>query len=147
MIVVTLWTVTRNWGPEEGMRPGAAPPVAAARWRHGLVLLGFFLIGLYGGLVQAGIGFFVLAVTSMAGENLVRGSALKVLSVLLITVLTLAIFAAAGQVDWPRGLALGIGNAMGGAWGVRLTVLQGRAWLQRAVTATIMVFAVLLWFA
>jgi uncharacterized membrane protein YfcA len=147
MVAVTLWLVARNAGPEEGMRQtDAGTPAPPARAPHRVVLLGFFLIGLYGGLVQAGIGFFVLAVTSMAGENLVRGSALKVLSVLLITVLSLGIFATAGQVDWPRGMALGIGNAVGGVWGVRLTVLQGHAWLQRVVTATIIVFAVLLWF-
>jgi uncharacterized membrane protein YfcA len=148
MIAVALWAVVKDAGPEEGTRqPGARPAVSAARSPHWLVLLGFFAIGLYGGLVQAGIGFFVLAVASMAGEDLVRASALKVLSVLLITVLSLAIFAVAAQVDWPRGLALGIGNAIGGTWGVRLTVLQGHAWLQRVVTATIIAFAVLLWFA
>jgi uncharacterized membrane protein YfcA len=147
MIAVTIWTVARHAGPEEGPRPPGVPRAAApGRSPHWLVLMGFFLIGLYGGLVQVGIGFFVIAVTSMAGEGLVRGNALKVLSVLLITVLSLAIFAGAGQVDWPRGIALGIGNAVGGTWGVRLTVLQGQAWLRRVVTATIMILAVLLWF-
>ena len=165
MIAITIWTVAGHAAPEGQLpsngveppstpdhgSPGARPalsPVEEPPAAHApLLLLGFFFIGLYGGLVQAGIGFFVLAITTMAGENLVRGNAVKVLSVLLITILSLAIFAGAGQVDWPRGIALGIGNAIGGLWGVRLAVLQGHAWLQRVVTATIIVFAILLWFA
>ncbi len=55
----------------------------------------------------------------------------------MLTILSLAIFAGAGQVDWPRGLALGLGNLTGGFIGVRLAVLRGHAWLQRVVTVTV----------
>jgi uncharacterized membrane protein YfcA len=39
--------------------------------------VGFFLIGIYGGFVQAGVGFFILAVTSALGFDLVRGNGIK----------------------------------------------------------------------
>ena len=66
-------------------------------------------------------------------------------SVLLLTVVSLAIFARGGIIDWPLGIALGLGNFAGSLVGVRLAVLRGHAWLQRVVTATIILFAVLLW--
>jgi uncharacterized membrane protein YfcA len=37
---------------------------------------GFFVVGIYGGFVQAGVGFLILAVTTLAGLDLVRGNAL-----------------------------------------------------------------------
>ena len=136
MLAVTLWTML-----------GAERLVRSRPRRPGdpLVIAGFFVVGLYGGFLQAGVGFLVLAVTTLAGMDLVRGNAVKMLSVLLLTVVSLAIFARGGVIDWPLGIALGLGNFAGSLVGVRLAVLRGHAWLQRVVTATIILFAVLLW--
>ena len=113
---------------------------------HWTVVLGFFIVGVYGGFIQAGVGFLVLAITSAAGMDLVRGNAVKMLSVMLLTLLSLVVFAGAGQVDWPRGFALAVGNWGGAVIGVRMSVLKGHAWLQQVVTATVILFAILLWF-
>lgn len=106
---------------------------------------GFFLTGLYGGFIQAGVGFLSLAMTTVAGLDLVRGNAVKVFTVLLMTLLSLLVFAGTGHVDWTAGLALAAGNMLGGAVGVRIAVAKGQKWLERVVTATIVVFAILLW--
>lgn len=137
MIAVTLWSI---WS--HGAKPVAAHDPSA---RSPLAWIAFFVAGLYGGFIQAGVGFFILAITTAAGLDLVRGNAVKLWSVLLMTLLSLGIFASAGTVDWPRGLALAAGNIVGGLLGVRLAVLRGHAWLQRLVTAVVIVFAVLLW--
>lgn len=143
MLAVTLWSIWRN-------RAGGARASAGGhegRPPHGdaLAMLGFFAVGIYGGFIQAGVGFFLLALTSAAGLDLVRGNAVKLLSVLLMTVLSLAIFGGAGAVNWPLGAALAVGNFAGGLVGVRLAVLKGQVWLERVVTGTIIMFAVLLW--
>lgn len=124
-----------------------APATTALRPpTHWSVVAGFFVVGLYGGFIQAGVGFLVLAITSAAGMDLVRGNAVKLLTVMLLTLLSLAVFAGAGQVDWPRGLALAVGNWSGAAIGVRMAVLKGHTWLRQVVTVTVILFAVLLWF-
>lgn len=110
-----------------------------------VMVAGFFLTGVYGGFIQAGVGFLVLALTTFAGLDLVRGNAVKVVAVMLLTLLSFAVFAGTGHVDWPAGLALGLGNLLGGVIGVRVTVLKGQPWLEPVVMATIVVFAVLLW--
>ena len=138
MIAVTLWTL---WDPlgekgEESRERRVRLPVLA---------FGFFLTGVYGGFVQAGVGFLVLAATTMAGLDLVRGNAVKVLSILAFTVVSLAIFVSQGKVLWLPGLVLAVGTFVGGQLGVRFTVLKGHAWVKRVVTATIVVFAVKLW--
>ena len=112
---------------------------------HWTMVVGFFVTGLYGGFLQAGVGFLAIAMTTLAGLDMVRGNAVKVFTVMLLTLLSLLVFAGTGHVDWPAGLALGAGNLLGGIVGVRLAVFKGHKWLEHVVAATIVVFAVLLW--
>lgn len=138
MLGMTLWTVSRN-ASVDTTRPLRSP------W-HWSTVVAFFVIGVYGGLIQAGVGFAVLAATSMAGMDLLRGNAVKLLAVLLLTLLSLAIFASNGVVAWTYGFALAAGNVVGAMVGVRLAVRQGHRWIQRVVTVAVVAFAVLLWF-
>ncbi len=136
MLVMTLFALVdpHRFAPE---RPAA---------RTALSVLGFLGAGFYGGFIQAGVGFLVLALTSLSGLDLVRGNAVKVLLVLVQTSLSLAVFAWAGKVAWGPGVALALGCVLGSLAGVRLTILKGHAWIQRVVVVTVVVFAVLLWF-
>jgi len=138
MVAVTLWTLwdpLRTGSEESRARPAGPVPVA----------IGFALAGVYGGFVQAGVGFLLLAVTTLAGYDLVRGNALKVFCVLLFTPLSLAIFAWHGQVAWIAGLSLAAGSILGGLLGVRLTVLKGHRWVKGVVTVAVIAMAVKLW--
>jgi uncharacterized membrane protein YfcA len=137
MVAATLWTLV---DPLKNRRPARPRPP----WSLDVVL-GFLIVGLYGGFVQAGVGFLVLAVTTIAGLDLVRGNAVKVFAILVQTIVSLAVFLLGGRVDWAAGLALAAGSLAGGMAGVPLTVLAGNRWLRVVVTATLIVFAVLLW--
>jgi uncharacterized membrane protein YfcA len=141
LVAAAAWTV---WRPVEPPREGDSRPPAG--WRRWTFSLGFFLVGLYGGFIQAGVGFVILAVTSLGGLDLIRGNALKVPLILAFTPLALLLFALNGKVDWAMGLALAAGNFLGGIAGVRLQILKGHAWVRNVVTVTILVFAVRLLF-
>jgi uncharacterized membrane protein YfcA len=138
MVGVSLWTLLAP------MEAGAEPKPASAPRKVALALA-FFVVGVYGGFVQAGVGFLILAATSFAGFDLVRGNAVKVFSILLFTVLSLALFAWSGKVDWPVGLVLAVGYVIGGLVGVHLTVLKGHRWVRGVVTVAVIAFAVKLW--
>jgi len=112
------------------------------RLRSILLLVGFFLVGIYGGFVQAGVGFLILSVVLMVGLDLVQGNVLKVVVVLILNLPALAIFAWNGQVDWLLGSVLAVGNACGGAIAARLAVLKGHHWLRRVVTLVVLLCAV-----
>lgn len=137
MIAVTLWTL---WDPikkKKKQEPGAG--------HHPKVLplaLGFFAVGIYGGFVQAGVGFLILAATTLAGLDLVRGNAVKVLSILVYSLFALGVFAWQDKVDWHLGLALAVGNVVGSQIGVRFTVLKGHAWIKAVVTVTVIALAI-----
>jgi uncharacterized protein len=137
MLAVTLWTLLDP-------RTRGAGGAGEARLGRTALRVAFFGVGLYGGFVQAGIGFLILAVTTQAGLDLVRGNALKVLVVLLLTALSLAIFAGAGTVEWLPGLVLGAGSLLGSFVGARLTVRKGHRWIHGVVTMTVVLFALAL---
>jgi uncharacterized membrane protein YfcA len=91
----------------------------------------FFGIGFYGGFVQAGVGFLLLAGLVLGvGMNLVNGNAAKVVLVAAYSPIAILLFARASQVDLAVGAVLAIGQ-MSGAWaGSRLAVLKGAAWIR-----------------
>jgi len=78
-----------------------------------------FVAGLYGGFVQAGVGFVLLA--ALAGVlryDLVRANALKMAATAIFAAVALVVFVARGQVLWIPGLVLAVGCMIG----VRLSV-------------------------
>ena len=141
LVAAAAWTI---WRPIELKEDSQAElPTGTRRW---LYIAAFFLIGIYGGFIQAGIGFLLLAITSAAGLNLIKGNALKVTLVLTFMPLSLLLFALNGKVEWAMGLALAAGNFLGGLTGVHLQVLKGHKWVRAVVTVTIVIFAARLLF-
>jgi uncharacterized membrane protein YfcA len=123
----------------------AAPRAEPQHPWHWTMIVGFFFTGVYGGFLQAGVGFLAIAMTSLAGLDMVRGNAVKVFTIMLLTLLSLIVFAGTGHVDWRAGIVLGLGNLLGGVAGVRIAVFKGHKWLEHVVTVTVVLFAVLLW--
>jgi len=114
--------------------------------RVAVLLVSFFAIGVYGGFVQAGVGFLIITGLLAQGLDLVRINAVKVFVTLVFTVAALAIFVAHGQVDWPMGLALAAGNGAGGWIGTHVAVKKGHDWIKKVVSLTVFVFALKLLF-
>ncbi len=111
--------------------------------RPGLLhLLLFFLIGVYGGFIQAGVGIFLLAGLVLGvGYDLVRANAVKLFIVLFFTIFALVVFIKNDQVDWVIGLVLAIGNMIGAWLAARLAVDKGAIWVRRFLIAVIAVSA------
>jgi uncharacterized membrane protein YfcA len=141
MVAITLWTVLEPLlARRAAAEPGPREP------RPVLAFCVFLAAGLYGGFVQAGVGFLVLAATTFAGLDLVRGNAVKVFLILLVTVVALGVFAWDGKVRWGEGLALGAGSVAGSLVGVRLAVEKGDRWLRGVVALAAVIFATRLWY-
>lgn len=103
----------------------------------------FFGIGLYGGFVQAGVGFLLLAgLVLIEGLGLIRGNAAKVVLILAYTPLSLLLFALAGQVDWAAGAALGVGSMTGALAASRLAISKGAGWIRWVVICAAVAAAV-----
>lgn len=86
----------------------------------------FFGIGWYGGFLQAGVGFLLMAILyQLMHIDLVRVNMYKVLVVAIFTVPALLVFVWTRNVDWTAGLILGAGNATGALVGTRMSVRGG----------------------
>ena len=85
-----------------------------------------FFVGFYGGFIQAGVGFFLLAALVLgAGFDLVKANAVKVFIVLIYTVFVLAVFIIDGTIDYKYGLILAVGNMAGAFVATRFAVSWG----------------------
>lgn len=100
----------------------------------------FFFIGIYGGFIQMGVGYFLLAgILLGAGFDLVKANAIKVLIVLAYTPFTLFIFFYNNQIDWKYGLTLAIGN-MAGAWiASRMAVKKGVDFVKWVIVIVVLI--------
>ena len=107
-----------------------------------LKLVIFFLIGIYGGFIQAGVGIFLLSGLVLGiGYDIVRANAVKTGIVLLFTIFALIVFIKNGQVDWGIGLILAIGNMLGAWVGAKVAVEKGAVWVHRLLIIVIIVAA------
>lgn len=86
----------------------------------------FFVVGIYGGAIQAGVGFLLIAsLVMVAGLDLVKTNSHKVFIVGVYTLFALLMFALRGQVDWLMGLVLALGNGTGAWVASRLAAEKG----------------------
>ena len=107
-----------------------------------LQVIVFFLVGVYGGFIQAGVGFFLLTGLVLgSGFELVKANSLKLFIILLYTPVALIIFFLHGDVNLWMGLLLAVGN-MTGAWiGTRIAVKWGAVFIRYFVLVAILVAA------
>lgn len=107
----------------------------------------FFFIGIYGGFVQAGIGFLVIAVLSMVNNlSLVKSNYVKVFAAIVYTAASVAVFAYEGKIVWQTGFILAIGHALGGWYASRWSVDKGEVWIKRVMIVSVIAMAIKLWF-
>ncbi|MFH1144078.1 MAG: sulfite exporter TauE/SafE family protein [Candidatus Eisenbacteria bacterium] len=91
----------------------------------------FFVMGIYGGFLQAGLGVLLISTfVLLGGYDVVRGNALKFALVLTFTTAALLLFASVGQVRWLIGLCLACGSMAGGFVGARLVMAKGSPWVR-----------------
>jgi uncharacterized membrane protein YfcA len=128
-----LWNPTRRW--QEGRA------VLSPR-RRLLAMIAFFFVGVYGGFIQAAVGFIIIAaLVLITGLDLVQTNSHKMFVVGVYTLAALATFALSGKVNWGIGLILAIGNGIGGWIGSQLAVLGGERWVRVVLAVAVVAMA------
>jgi uncharacterized membrane protein YfcA len=98
-----------------------------------------FLVGVYGGMIQAGVGYLILAaLTFVLGLELELANVLKTVLIALYMPLAAAMFLWHGHVDLWLALALSFGHALGG-WLGAVAALRSGAKLIKVMLAIVVV--------
>jgi uncharacterized membrane protein YfcA len=112
-----------------------------------LSIILFFFVGIYGGFIQAGVGFIILLVLSSVNNlSLVKSNAVKVTVVLIYIIGSVLVFAYNNKIDWQMGLTLAIGNATGGWFASRWSVNKGDQLVRKFLIVMVIILAIKLWF-
>ncbi|AAD35463.1 MULTISPECIES: sulfite exporter TauE/SafE family protein [Thermotoga] len=108
-----------------------------------LIYIVFFLIGIYGGFIQAGVGFLLMpAIALLLGYELVKTNAVKVFIVASYNIISLVIFILNGKVNFLYGFILALGN-MTGAWlAATFSIKKGANWVRWIVFTAVIVVGI-----
>ncbi|MEQ9105085.1 MAG: sulfite exporter TauE/SafE family protein [Rhodothermales bacterium] len=120
-------------------------PVSLERSRSPVAVVVFFLIGVYGGFIQAGVGIFLLAALVLISRyTLSSGNAVKLLIVAAYGLPTLAIFLWYDQVHFGYGLAMAFFQSIGAWLGVKYIVPMPHAdvWIHRLLIVMVALAAI-----
>lgn len=134
MVVMLFLVVAKpnKWIKESHVTPNVRKPWAV------FIL---FLVGSYGGFIQAGVGILLLAALVLGcGYGVSRANPLKVLIIFTLTVPALVVFFRAGQVHLPYGLLMASGQVTGAWIGARFATQHPGAnlWVRRLLIVVIL---------
>jgi len=120
-------------------RRGKSPGTIA----RAVAFAAFFVIGFFGGFIQAGVGFLLMLVLhQLLGLDLVRTNMHKVLIVLIFSLPALAVFVVTGNVAWTPAAVLAVGNALGAVAATRVAVRGGDRPIRIVVACALILMAV-----
>ncbi len=126
-------------------RPANYQPDRQQLIRGHLLMVG---AGFWGGFIQIGVGFILMPILNRAmGLDLVRTNMHKVFIVAVYSVVALAVFASRVELIWLVGLALALGNAIGGYLGAHFSVSRGEKLIRVILNIVLIAFIIKLLFA
>lgn len=110
-------------------------------------IITFFFIGIYGGFIQAGVGFLIIAaLTGIHNLGMAKTNSVKVFVILCYTAVALTIFILGDHVRWEYGLILAAGNSVGAWISSRWSVNKDDKWIRWILIFTVSALAIKLWF-
>jgi len=110
-----------------------------SKWQIYLALL---FIGFYGGFIQVGVGFLLMAALyHLLRISLVYVNMHKVFIVMIYMIPSLLIFIVTGNIHWGFGIALSVGNAVGAWWGAKVQVKGGEKIIRFVLAAAVVIMA------
>lgn len=110
-------------------------------------MLLFFVIGVYGGFIHAGVGFIIILVLDrLMQAPLSKINSVKVIVAFIYTLAVVILFLFNNVINWQFGLTLAVGTSAGGWLGSYFSVKKGDKWIKALLFVTIIALSVKLWF-
>lgn len=128
--------------------PSGTKPIEGDKLPAGGVIawLALFGAGLYGGFIQAGVGFILVAIVSgVLHYDLLRSNALKLVCTSIFSGVALIIFALQGQVLWVTGIVLALGSVLGALASVRFAINVDESVLRSILVIMVLTSCIVAW--
>jgi uncharacterized membrane protein YfcA len=128
--------------------PSGTKPIEGDKLPAGGVIawLALFGAGLYGGFIQAGVGFILVAIVSgVLHYDLLRSNALKLVCTSIFSGVALIIFALQGQVLWLTGIVLALGSVLGALASVRFAINVDESVLRSILVIMVLTSCIAAW--
>lgn len=107
----------------------------------------FFIFGIYGGFINAGLGFILILFMHYFNRmSLVKSNATKAVIIIIYMSAALIVFILNDKVDWKMGLVMAIGTSLGGWFGSRFSVKKGDGFIKMFLVVVVSFMAIKLWF-
>ncbi|MCP4458493.1 MAG: sulfite exporter TauE/SafE family protein [Cytophagales bacterium] len=107
----------------------------------------FFFVGVYGGFIQAGVGFIMIAALSLVHSlPMARLNSIKVFVALCYTCVAVVVFIVNDMIRWDYGLTLAFGTAIGGWLTSRWSVTVPDKYVRGFLLVTVTALSIKLWF-
>lgn len=121
--------------------------VNLARKRVWISVVIFFFLGIYGGFIQAGIGFLIIAALSTVHHfNMSKTNSIKVFVAFSYTIAAVIVFYLEGKIRWEYGLTLAVGNSVGAWVGSRWSVGKSDRLIRMILLVMVIGLSIKLWF-
>jgi len=107
----------------------------------------FFFLGIYGGFIQAGIGFLIIAaLTGVHGFGMAKTNSIKVFVILCYTLAAVIVFYLDDKIRWEYGFTLALGNSIGAWIGSRWSVGRSDRIIRMILLVMVIGLSIKLWF-
>lgn len=107
--------------------------------------IGFALVSVYGCIVQVGVGFVqIFSLTRYTGLDAIHVNALKNCLTTVFLVVSTAVLAATGKVNWPIAIVMAAGAWCGGYFGSALQRKKGNKFIENFISVCSIALAVYL---
>jgi uncharacterized membrane protein YfcA len=110
-----------------------------------LIYPAMFAVGLYGGFIQVGVGFVLMAtIYHLMRISLIHVNMHKVFIIFIYTIPVLLVFIFTSNVNWKFGLVLAAGYALGAWWSAKVSVKKGEGVIRFVLIVIILVMSLIL---
>jgi uncharacterized membrane protein YfcA len=131
IVIQMLWPKKKKLAENEQVETG---------WK---IFTAMFFIGFYGGFIQVGVGFLLMAsLYNILNLKLVYVNMYKVLITALFTIPALLVFILADKVLWLPGLVLAAGTSLGAWFAAKISVRKGDKVVKYVLAASIVIIAI-----
>jgi uncharacterized membrane protein YfcA len=134
MMAILILFKSDRWITEHVMAGFGKP-----KWWHMILM---FVLGIYAGFIQLGVGVFILITLVMGiGFDTRHANAIKVGIILIVNLAAMVVFQGNNQINWTLGLIVAVGSMLGAWVAARYAIHWNPKWIYRLLILVVIVTA------